>query len=216
MPDRPPRSLRLAAVLALASVATLGAYLVRHPILRAAGRILVVDEGAEAADIIVVAIDGDGAGALEAADLVHRGVAPRVAIFGAPADIVGREFARRGVAYEDETALLIRQLQALGVTETERISTDVVGTENEGEVLPGWCDEHRFRSIVVVTHADHSRRLRRVLHRSMKGHPTKVVVYPSRYSTFDPDRWWTARGSTRTAIVEGEKLLLDVVRHPIS
>ena len=70
--------------------------------------------------------------------------------------------------------------------------------------------------LIVVTNADHSRRLRRVLRRSMRGLQTKVIVRASRYSAFDPDRWWTTRAGARTGIVEIEKLLLDVVRHPMS
>jgi hypothetical protein len=42
-------------------------------------------------------------------------------------------------------------------------------------------------------------------------HPTSA-----RYSDFDPDRWWGSRGGIRIEIEELEKLLLDVVRHPIS
>jgi uncharacterized SAM-binding protein YcdF (DUF218 family) len=83
-------------------------------------------------------------------------------------------------------------------------------------VLADWCDRHGFRSVVVVSAPDHSRRLRRVLHRSMKGHQMRVTVHPARYSVFDPDRWWETRGGIRIDVEELEKLLLDVVRHPIS
>jgi len=43
-----------------------------------------------------------------------------------------------------------------------------------------------------------------------------VRIRSARYSSFDPDRWWTTRDAVRTEIVEIQKLLLDVVRHPIS
>jgi uncharacterized SAM-binding protein YcdF (DUF218 family) len=83
-------------------------------------------------------------------------------------------------------------------------------------VLPQWCDQHQFRSIVVVSSPDHSRRLRRVLYRAIKGYQTKVTIYaPVRPWSFDPDRLATL-GGIRTAIVELLKLLLDVIRHPIS
>jgi hypothetical protein len=39
----------------------------------------------------------------------------------------------------------------------------------------------------------------------MKGHPTRVAVRPERYSSFDP-----------TDVIELQKLVLDVVLHPIS
>jgi hypothetical protein len=190
---------------------------VRGSILRAAGGALVADDLLGPADIIVVASDADGAGVLEAADLVHSGVAPRVAVFADPPDpVVDREFIRRGVPYEDVGARATRQLKALGVETIEQIPRAVVGTEDEGRVLPDWCDQHGFRSVVVVSTADHSRRLRRVLRRSMKGHQTTVTVRRARFSSFDPDRWWRSREGIRTEIVELQKLLLDVTRHPFS
>jgi hypothetical protein len=204
-------------LLVLLSAASLGIYIGRRPILRAAGWALVVNEQVLSADFIIVAIDADGGGALEVDDLVHSGVATRVAVFTEPADtMVAQEFIRRGIPYEDAGARAVRQLQALGIDNIERIPTSVAGTEDEGPVLAEWCDQHRFRSVVVVSSADHSRRLRRVLHRSMKGHQTRVTVRSARYLVFDPDRWWEAHGGIRTEIEELEKLLLDILRHPIS
>jgi len=43
-----------------------------------------------------------------------------------------------------------------------------------------------------------------------------VTIRSARYSAFDPDRWWTTRDDTRTEIVELQKLVLDVLRHPLS
>ena len=169
------------------------------------------------ADIVVVATGADGAGVLEAADLVHDGVATQVAVFADPPDpSVDREFIRRGIPYEDAAARAIRQLRALGVENIQQIPRALTGTEDEGRVLPEWCDQNRFRSVVVVTTSDHSRRLHRVLRRSMKGHETRVTVHPARYSPFDPNRWWESRGGTRTELVELEKLFLDILLHPIS
>jgi hypothetical protein len=201
----------------LLGIASIAIVALRRPILRAAGWALVVDERVESADIIVVTVNADGAGALEAADLIHSGVATRVAVFADPPDtMVEREFARRGIPYEDAAARSVRQLRALGVDTIDLIPAYVAGSEDEGPVLAGWCDQHRFRSVVVVSTSDHSRRLRRVLHRSMKGHQTKVTVRSARYGAFDPDQWWRSHGGVRTEVEELEKLLLDVVRHPIS
>jgi hypothetical protein len=200
-------------LLAVVSIATPA---IRHSILRAAGWTLVVNERIGAADTIVVSGEADGAGVLEAADLVHSGVATRVAVFSYGRDAVVREFTRRGIPYEDKSARFVGELKALGLVDVEQIPTYVTGTEDEGPVLARWCDEHRFHSVVVVGSRDHSRRLRRVFQRSMKGHQTTVVVCSSPYSEFDPDRWWNSRSGTRTEIIELEKLFLDIVRHPIS
>jgi hypothetical protein len=200
-------------LLALASIAVPG---VRHSILRAAGSALVVNERVRSADVIIISGDADGAGVLEASDLLHGGVATRVAVFVYAPDTVEHEFTRRSIPFENKSARSVRELRALGVLSAEEIPKYITGTESEGPVLAAWCDEQRFHSVLVVATTDHSRRLRRVLHRSMKGHETRVAVCSARYSPFDPDRWWNSREGVRIEIEELEKLLLDIVRHPIS
>src|SRR5262249_43278372 len=178
---------------------------------------LLVEAGLERADIIVVSTDADGAGVLEAADLVRAGLSSRVAVFADPPDaVVDQEFIRRGLPYDDKGAKEVAQLRALGVASAEQIPRPVAGTEDEGLVLPEWCDRNGFRQVIVVGGADHSRRLEPGLRRSMSGHRTRVTVRASRYSTFDPERWWQSRGGTRTFILEMQKLVLDVARHPLS
>ena len=178
---------------------------------------MVADDPVEHPDVIVIAIDSHGAGALETADLVHSGVASRVAVFVDSSDAtVETEFLRRGAADEGSTAQLIRQLKSLGIDTVDLVPGDVAGTEDEGPVLAKWCDQQRFHSALVVSTSDHSRRLRRLLRRSMKGHSTAVSVRSARYSAFKPEHWWESHGGTRTEIEEMEKLLFDFFRHPIS
>jgi len=218
MSFRRPRRAPIAVAVALAAVAAgiVAVPSVRQLVLRAAGWALVVTEPVAPADAIVVSPDSGGAGALEAADLVQSGVATRVAVFTDPPSGEDHEFIRRGLPYEDEGARQIRQLKLLGVTDVVQIPRTDAGTEGEGEVLPAWCDQHQFRSVVFVAARDHSRRVRRVLDRVMKGHPTQVTVQPARYSSFDPDRWWETRDGIRTEVVELQKLVLEVVLHPMS
>jgi hypothetical protein len=206
----------LLVLLALVAAAIVAVASVREPVLRATGWALVVDEPVAPADIIVMSLDSGGAGALEAADLVQRGIATQVAVFADPPSGEDLEFIRRDLPYEDASARQIRQLRWLGVTDVVQIHRTDAGTEGEGQVLPPWCDQYEFRSIVFVVARDHSRRIRRVLNRVMKGHPTRVTVQPSRYSGFDPDRWWETRGGIRTEIEEFQKLVLDLILHPMS
>ncbi|MGP0018996.1 MAG: hypothetical protein ACLPHP_10540 [Candidatus Sulfotelmatobacter sp.] len=210
------RRAKIVLVVVLLGIASVAIPAVRRPILRTAGWMLIVNDPIEPADVIVVTVAADGAGVLEAADLVHSGVATSVAVFSEPPDTVEREFIRRGIPYEDVAARSVGQLRALGLDAIDLIPTYVDGSEDEGPALADWCDQHRFRSVVVVATSDHSRRLRRVLHRSMKGHLTRVTVRSARYSVFDPDRWWQSHVGIRTEVAELEKLLRDVVRHPIS
>jgi hypothetical protein len=210
------RWIRILAVIVLTGAVLVGVPPIRESTLRAAGWALVVDEPLEPADMIVIAIDASGAGVLEAADLVRSGIATRVAVFADPPDDADREFIRRGIPYEDGAARSTRQLNSLGVTATEQIPIRASGTEAESEVLPDWCDMRQLQSVVVVSSRDHSRRLRRVLQRSMKGHQTRVMIRSARYSKFDPDKWWKTRDGIRTEIIELQKLLIDVILHPAS
>jgi hypothetical protein len=210
-----PRRAAIAVVVALAVFVIVAVRPLREPILRAAGWALVVNEPVEPADIIVLSVDSGPAGALEAADLVQRGISKRVAVFTDPPSEEDQEFIRRGLPYDDEGVRQIRRLRSLGLTDVVEISR-VNGTEDEGQELPAWCNEHQFHSIVFVATKDHSRRLRRVVDRAMNGQPTRVVVAAARYSSFDPDRWWQTRLGIRIEIVELQKLLLDIVLHPLS
>jgi uncharacterized SAM-binding protein YcdF (DUF218 family) len=211
-----PRRAMIPVVLAFAAAGIIGIPSVRAPALRAAGWALVVIEPVGPADMIVVSLDSGGAGALEAADLVQRGIATRVAVFTDPPSGPDREFIRRGLPYENDSARQIRQLRSLGVTDVEEIARIEAGTEGEGQALPQWCDQHQVRSIVFVSARDHSRRVRRMLNRIMKGDSTGVTVQPARYSNFDPDRWWETRAGIRTEIFELQKLVLEFVLHPMS
>ena len=211
---RRPRRAAIVAAVALAIVALLGVRAIREPILRAAGWALVVNTPVAPADIIVVSLASAGAGALEAADLVQRGIAKRVAVFVDPPSDEDHEFIRRGLPYEDAGARQVRQLKSLGVTDIVQIPAADSGTEREGEVLPAWCAEHQIRSIVFVAAKDHSRRAQRVLDRALRGHSIRISVQPARYSIFDPDRWWETRAGIQIEIIELQKLVFDVLRHP--
>jgi hypothetical protein len=210
-----PRSVVMIAI-ALAAAVLVAVPSVGEPILRAIGRVLVLDEPVTPVDMIVISPDSGGAGALQAADLVHGGIASRVAVFTDPPSGEDLEFIRRGLPYEDLAARQIRQLGWLGVTDVLKIPRSQAGSEGESQVLAPWCDQYAIRSVVFVAARDHSRRIRRVLNRDMKGHTTRVMVQAERYSGFDPDRWWETRSGIRTAIIEFEKLVLDVVLHPFS
>ena len=201
----------------LAASVSCGVPVIRHSLLNSVGWALVANDPIKHADVIVVAIDSQDSGVLEAADLVKAGVAGGVAIFEDPVDsIVQNEFIRRGVPYESRMEQSTRELTALGVTRIEHIPGYVEGSEDEGPALSRWCDQSGIGSVLFISAPDHSRRLRRMLRRAIKGHKARVIVRATRYSDFEPDHWWESHGGVRTEIEEGEKLLLDIVRHPFS
>jgi len=216
MISRKRRALQGAAagVVTLAIVATLVPD-VRTRILIAAGRALVASDPIGPADVIVVPKWAGEAGALEAAELNRNGVSPRVAILVGPQTASSEQLIHRGIISPSED-WITRLIRTLGVTVVEEIPNVVNGTEAEGEILPDWCDRHHFRTVAVVTTSDHSRRVRRILRRTLKGRGVRIVIVPARYSDFDPDRWWETRNGVRTEVVEAEKLLFDIITHPFS
>jgi uncharacterized SAM-binding protein YcdF (DUF218 family) len=206
--------LALLSIFVLGAVIAAGVPPLRHSLLRSAGWALVAEDPPAKADIIVISTDALGAGVLEAADLVHAGFASRIAIFDRPATRISREFARRGVQSLDLKNVSIQLLHGLGITDIAVIPP-VVGTVDEGKVLQQWCAAHSIHSILFVSVADHSRRTRRVLDRALIPGGIRVMVRYARYSEFDPDSWWQTRGGQRTQAVESQKLLMDILRHPL-
>src|SRR5215467_916717 len=82
---------RWGAILGLVLLITMvicGIPTLRHSLLRRAGWALVANDAISPADIIVLAVDTHGSGTLEAADLVHRGVATKVAVFANATDAI--------------------------------------------------------------------------------------------------------------------------------
>jgi hypothetical protein len=212
------RAALAAALLVLGSASAVAIPAIRAPILGLVGAALVAQDPLGPADAIVIAPDLTEAGALDVADLVEGSSlsAARVMVIAPPVNPVAEVFAHRGVAYEDRATQVMRLLRGLGVEQAELLRLAAGGTEDAGRVLPEWCASHHVRSVIVLTGADHSRRIRRVLRRSMAGSTIHLMVRVSRYAGFTADEWWQYRGGLRTGIVEFEKLLLDVARHPIS
>lgn len=203
----------LLIVLCLAAVVALTP--LRVAPLRWAGHALVSGDPLVRADIAIVPEWTGAAGALEVADLMHSGMVDRVGVLAAPTTPEAREFQRRGVPFEDATAQLMGQMVSLGV-KPERLPTPVEGTEGEGQELAAWCRANHVREMMFVSRPDHSRRLRRVLRRSMAQCDANVSVRIARFSEFDPDHWFESRAGLRIGLVELEKLMLDILRHPLS
>jgi len=209
------RSACIGVAILLVAAIVAAAFVLRLPLLRSLGGALVVTSPVSSAEVVVVSADAGGAGVLEAADLVRDGVAPRVAVLGDPPRREDLELVRRGLPDPDAAALKLRQLALLGIGDVELIAAGDSGTHADSDALRAWCDRGRYRSVIVVVSADHSRRMSRVVERAMKGQATRVIVRSSRYSAFDPDHWWETRDGIRTTIIEWQKLGLDILLHPL-
>lgn len=204
----------LAAALALCALLATPA--VRESALRALGTALVVNDPLQRVDAIAVTLDADVAGALEAADLVKAGIAAQVILFDEQLRPAEREVARRGLVPRTRTSEQAAVLAGLGVVNVTRMPdlSASSGTRADAQALAAWCRANALRSVLVVTTADHSRRVRRVMARALEPIGTQAAVRPATHGDFDPATWWHTTDGRRIVVIEWQKLILDLVSHP--
>jgi uncharacterized SAM-binding protein YcdF (DUF218 family) len=169
-------------------------YLLRHPLLRAAGEFWVVDELPEAADAVVVLGDDNFSGdrATRAAELYHRGLAPRVVASGRQlrrnaglAELIGHDLIERGVP----AALVIR------------FPHTAENTREEAQALRRVVLERGWRRVLVVTSNYHTRRTRYIFGRIFPPE-VQVRVVAARDVGYDPRNWWESRLGTKLFFFE--------------
>jgi hypothetical protein len=210
---RPLRRLPAFSIVAMMIIAAF-AWSWRASALRTMGRVLTWEDPIRPVDVIVVPSWSGEAGALEAADLVHRGIGRRVAVILTAPSPAQRVLIARGIIQAGEHSWPVSLLHLLGIENVETIES-LNGSESESAEVPRWCVLKGISSAAIVTTTDHSRRVHRLFERN-PARNIRFIIVSSRYSTFDPDVWWKSRAGIRTETVELEKLALDIARHPFN
>jgi hypothetical protein len=188
----------------------------RHHLLVHIGATLIAEDPLAPADLIVLAPDAGLEGVLEVADLIRDRRASRVLVLGDPLAAPVQALRQRGLEVTDAAEQAAGMIERLGAPQVTLERVPESGTSATAELVSQWSQQHRIRSVIIVTGADHSRRMRRVLRRAVGEGGPAVMVRPSAYSEFRASDWWTKRSNRRIGIVELQKLLLDVLRHPLS
>ena len=179
----------LAAVLILLAIVTHVYWL------SALGGFLIHDEAPAQADIIVV-LAGDYLGnrILTAADLVRRGLAPKVLVSG-PGDVYG--------LYESDLAIAFAVRRGFPESYFVRFPNDAKSTAAEADAIIPELRKLHARRIDVVTSNFHTRRAGNA-YRSRAGDlEFHLVSAPDTY--FSADGWWKNREGQKTFLVEWEK-----------
>jgi len=179
---------KLIGLLALAFV--VGAlYLVRHPLLRAAGENWLVEDPLEKSDAIIeLSIDNFYADrATRSAELYREGLAPLVVASG----VRLRPYA--GVA-----ELMEHDLFERGVPKDKilRYPHDAENTREEAEALAKLAAEKNWKRVIIVTSNYHTRRTRYIFRRVFPG-KIAVSVAGARDGDFDPEHWYEKRKSVK-------------------
>jgi uncharacterized SAM-binding protein YcdF (DUF218 family) len=164
-------------------------YVVRHPLLRLAAQLWLVDEPAESSDAIVVLGDDNYTGdrATHATELYHAGLAPLVVASG-----------RLLRPYAGMSEMIERDLESRGVPAASivKFSHRSANMREEAEALTGLVASHGWKRVLVVTSNYGARRTRFIFGRVFRPGLT-VRVSAARDSEFDPSHWWESRLGVR-------------------
>lgn len=182
-------------------------YVVRHPLLRIAGRFWIVEDAPQPSDAIVVLGDDNylGERAARAADLFHAGWAPRVVASGRNL----RPYA--GIAELIEHDLIADGVPAGTIV---RFPQRAENTREEAAALAHLFTEHGWRRILVVTSNYHTRRARYICERLFPP-GTELRVVPASDSAYSPDSWWESRTGLKIFLREAVGMLVAMweLRH---
>lgn len=168
-------------------------YAFRHPVMRLAGELWVVNESPVQSDAIIVLGDDNYAGdrAQHAAELYRMGLAPVVVASG-----------RALRPYAGVSELIERDLESRGVPAASivKFQQRAENTHEEAEALSGLITSRGWKRVLVVTSNYHTRRARFIFERVL---PPGISVHVSGAHDldFDASRWWETR--------LGQKLFFD-------
>jgi uncharacterized SAM-binding protein YcdF (DUF218 family) len=159
-------------------------YVVRYPLLRAAGRVWIVEQAPEQADAIVVLGDNYRSERTErAAELFRAGWAPRVVASG-----------RMLRPYSSMAELMQHDLRQDNVPQQAIVvfSHSALNTREEITALAELFRQQGWRKILFVTSSYHSRRTDYICRRVLSP-GTEFRVIGAHDSVYDPDSWWKTR-----------------------
>jgi uncharacterized SAM-binding protein YcdF (DUF218 family) len=169
-------------------------YFARHPLMRFAGELWVVDEPSAPSDALIVLGDDNYAAdrAFHAAELYREGVAPVVVASG--------RMLRRNVSLAD---VMEHDLESFGVPAKSvvKLSHSAQNTREEAFETARLIQARGWKRILVVTSNYHARRTRFIYGRVLPSNVT-LRVSGARDSEFDPARWWETRQGVKLLLTE--------------
>ncbi len=211
------RRLVVAAIVAALALAAL-LYAARQPLLTALGRFLVAGDAAHPADAIVVLSGSLPDRMLEAVDLYHAGLAPRIILTREPLPPGLDVLRQRGLNLPEphEENLMIGEQLGVPAAAISTMPTPASSTIAEAALVIRFLHTEGIKSILLVTSKTHARRAG-LIFRHLAGDRVQIAVCPSPYDPFTAETWWHQRGLARRVVTEYGKLLnylcIDRWRH---
>jgi uncharacterized SAM-binding protein YcdF (DUF218 family) len=198
----------------LASAWSLVAF--RVAILSQIGHYLVAVDPLENADAIEILGGGELSRCKTAAQLFHRGWAPRILVSKAIYPSEKEELLRYGIPTLEnhEQCLAILSFHRVPMSAVEVIEGYNQSTQDEAQKIMAYLESGGIKRLIIVTSNFHTRRTRLLFRRILRATDVRVIVQatpPDRL--FDPQEWWTRRRDAKTLLWEYQKLLLYALRY---
>ncbi|RMG19365.1 MAG: YdcF family protein [Bacteroidetes bacterium] len=163
------------------------AYLLRGPLLRAAGNFLIAEDEIKKVDAVFVLSGGAYERSREAANIYKSGFAPRIITTG---KLESQVLKALGMRISD--AELSKQALLSFEVPDSLITTLKEGTSTfeESEHILGFSEHANFNRIAVVTSKFHTRRARWVFRKKFKDSNIDVFITGADPENYDISRWW--------------------------
>jgi uncharacterized SAM-binding protein YcdF (DUF218 family) len=188
-------------------------------LLKKTGQFLVYQHSPQKADMIVVLNGRDTERSLAAVDLYNQGFANLIVIAHGSKQPGSEEFWKKVGRDFDRKKFFQRAVEAMGIPPEalKMIGDGVTSTYDEAKVTKQFLIQNHYRSILLVTSKWHSRRAYLTFKTAFKDtKELKITVYPSKYDTFDPQRWWKNQSNIEIVMAEYLKLFFYLVTFRIS
>jgi uncharacterized SAM-binding protein YcdF (DUF218 family) len=160
-------------------------YIARHPLLRLAGSVWIVDDAPVRADAIVVLGDDNfhADRAARAAELFQSGWAPRIVASG--------RFLRPYASIAELTEHDLKD-RGVPVDAIVRLTHRAENTREEIDVVVHLAAQKHWTKLIIVTSNYHTRRTRMICSRMFpESDDVRIVSAPD--ADYNPENWWQSR-----------------------
>ena len=179
------------------------------------GKYLILEHPPEKSDLIICLAGGNIERGLATADAYNAGWASSVFISRERVPDGFELLKEKGVEYPESIDLMGRLLANLGVPESSIIKGEVPvnSTLGEASVIRDEIEKRGYKSAIVITSPQHTRRSWIAYEKVFEGTDVKILMLASTYSGFRPDNWWKERQYMRDVIMEYQKLIYYVLKY---
>jgi uncharacterized SAM-binding protein YcdF (DUF218 family) len=174
------------------------------------GKWLVVRDVPVKADTMVILMGSIADRVLHTADLYEEGLAEKIILVEESMGAY-RILEERGVNIISNTRQVYNAAVSLGVPSDsiKILPGDATSTQMEAIIIREYLsDNPAIDTLLLISSASHTRRVSMIFRSAFRKAemPVHLAISPSKYSGFNPDRWWRDRDDIQEVIMEYLKI----------